>query len=208
MKLKHKPIILIGSGGHAGVLVEIIKEKAMDIVGIVDPKKSTGERSFGVGIIGDDDAILNFSPDEVSLVNGLGSLPGKENRWKITKKFRSKKYDFMSLVHPRASLSNDVNLGEGVQVMKGCILQHDVSIGEDTIINTGSIIDHDCSIGSNCHIAPGSVLSGGVSVGNNVHIGTGSTIIQNVKIGHNVIIAAGSVIYKDIEPNTTYIKKV
>ena len=46
-----------------------------------------------------------------------------------------------------------------------------------------------------------------MSIGERVHIGTGSSIIQNIEIGNNVIIAAGSIIHKNINSETTYLKK-
>ena len=207
MKTKNKPVILIGSGGHAGVLVEILEANRIKTLGIVDPNKRTGEKYFGLEVIGNDSIIRQHSPKEIYLVNGLGSLPGVNTRWEISEKFRSLEYKFLSLIHPNASVSRDVKIGEGVQIMNGSIIQHGVTIGKDCILNTGIIVDHNCSIGNYGHLAPGCVLSGGVSIGERVHIGTGSSIIQNIEIGNNVIIAAGSIIHKNINSETTYLKK-
>ena len=206
MKNKQKPIIIVGSGGHAGVVLEVLQEQKLQVLGLIDPSKKLGEKYFGIEVIGDDNSILDFPSNKILLANGLGSLPNNNQRWNLAKKMRQLGYQFISIVHPKAIISKSVSLAEGSQIMAGCILQHDVSIGLDSIVNTGSIIDHDCKIGSNCHIAPGSVLSGNVIVGDGVHIGTGVAVIQERKIGKNAIIAAGSVIYKDVQPNTTFIQ--
>lgn len=198
-------ILVLGSGGHSGVLIDILEQLDVELLGILDNSRKIGSKCFGLEVIGNDDYIDNFSHEEVILVNGIGSLPGRQERWLISEKFREKGFEFMTLVHPNASLTNNISIGNGVQIMNGSVVQHGTHIGCDSIINTGSIIDHNCTIGNSCHIAPGTVLSGGVTIGNNVHIGTGSCIIQNIKIGDNVTVAAGSVIYKDIEPNTRYI---
>jgi UDP-perosamine 4-acetyltransferase len=207
MKTKNKPVILIGSGGHAGVLAEILQANRINTLGIVDPNKKIGDKYFGLEVIGNDSIIREHSPKEILLVNGLGSLPELNTRWEIAKKFRSLKYEFLSLIHLNASVSKDVKIGEGAQIMNGSVIQHGVTIGKDCILNTGIIVDHNCSIGSYSHLAPGCVLSGGVTIGEKVHIGTGSSIIQNIKIGNNVTIAAGSIIHKDINSETTYLKK-
>ena len=207
MNSNNKPVILIGSGGHAGVLAEILQIKTERILGIVDPNRRVGEKYFGLKIIGNDSIIESHAPEDIVLVNGIGSLPGVDTRWQISNKFRSLKYNFLSLVHPNASLSSNVKIGEGAQIMNGSVIQHGVVLGKDCILNTGVIVDHNCSIGNFSHIAPGCVLSGGVTIGEGTHIGTGSKIIQNISVGNNVIVAAGSIIHKNIDSDTKYLKK-
>ena len=202
-----KPVIVLGSGGHAGVVIEILKLERRKIIGLIDPSKPTGEKHFGYKIIGVDSSILSYSSKEVALVNGIGSIPEETSRWKVAKEMRLKGFQFESMIHPNSILSPSISISEGVQIMAGCILQNDVSIGLDSIINTGSIIDHNCKIGTNCHIAPGCTLSGGVVVRDNSHLGTGTTVIQGITIGENVIVGAGSVIYKNVTTNTKFIQK-
>ena len=200
------PVIILGSGGHAGVVAETLKKLNANILGIVSLDLEY-EELFGIKILGGDEEVLKFSEEDVILVNGLGSIPGNNLRKKLSAKLRKQGYKFLSIVHPSAYLGLEVQLSEGSQVLTGSILHHSTSVGVDTIINTGSILDHNCSIGSHCHIAPGSVLSGNVTVGDNTHIGTGTKIIQNINIGENVVVAAGSVVYEDIDSGTNFIQK-
>jgi len=205
--MNKKPVVVIGSGGHAGVVIEALKEQGLEVLGIIDPNKKLGEKYFGAEVIGDDTSIIEFSPSEIVLANGIGSLPNLNQRWVIAKQMRQLGFGFISVVHPRTVISNSVSLAEGVQIMAGCVLQHHVSIDIDSIVNSGCILDHDCKVGKNCHLAPGTVLSGNVVVGDGSHLGTGSTVIQEIKIGDNAIVAAGSVIFKDVDSNTTFIQK-
>lgn len=205
--IKTKPILILGSGGHSKVLIEILELQKIDIIGIIDPNRTTGEVYQGVPVVAKDIQVNEFDPSKISIVNGIGSIPGNDNRWLESQRFRSKGFSFQSVIHPSAILSSELKLGDGVQIMAGCILQSHVSIGEDVIINSGSVIDHDCIIGDQSHIAPGVTLSGGVKVGAKAHLGTGTVVIQNISIGNNVVIGAGSVIFKDVPDGLTLIQK-
>tara|TARA_B100001142_G_scaffold329241_1_gene391835 strand:+ start:3372 stop:4016 length:645 start_codon:yes stop_codon:yes gene_type:complete len=195
-----KPVIILGSGGHSKVLVNILKKQGTEILGYVGPVEDSANHDYSFKYLGNDKIIYDYSPDKIELVNGLGALPGKLERWSLDNVL-SQDYTFSTIVDDSSIVARDVILDEGVQVMAGSIIQPGTNIGRSTIINTKSSIDHDCIIGKECHIAPGVTISGGVQIGEGVHIGTGTSIIQSIKIANNVIIGAGSVIYKDIKEN-------
>ena len=204
--IKHKPIVIIGAGGHAKALIELLRVAEYKVLGLLDINKIKGDFFCGIPILGNNEDINNFSPDKVDLVNGIGSFPGYDVRFKVAKIFRDKGYSFASVVHPASTIASDVIIEEGVQIMAACVLQPGVQVGLDSIINTGVIVDHDCMVGKNCHLAPGVTLSGGVHVNNGVHIGTGSSVIQNKIIGADTVIAAASVVYHNVPENVTYIQ--
>jgi len=205
-KVKRKPIIVLGAGGHAKVLIELLRVARYKVLGLLDINKTKGDVFCGTLVLGSDKDISNFSPEDVDLVNGLGSFPGYETRFKVAKIFRDKGYNFVSVIHPSSTIASDVTIEEGAQIMAACILQPGVKVGLDSIINTGTIVDHDCIVGKNCHLAPGVTLSGGVHIHDGVHIGPGSSVIQNKMIGAGTIIAAASVVYHDVPENVTYIQ--
>ncbi|PAQ13673.1 sugar acetyltransferase [Bacillaceae bacterium SAOS 7] len=196
-----RPIIIVGNGGHAKVLTEILLLNNENIIGFTTPKKE--ENPFGLKYLGDDSIIFNHSPSDILLVNGIGSTYSTAVRKIIYQTFSSAGYMFAQVIHPSALVSAYSCLGEGVQIMARAVIQPFAQIADNTIVNTVASIDHDCVIGAHCHIAPGSILSGTVQVGHETHIGTGTTIIQGVKIGSQVLIGAGSLVLKDIEDQAT-----
>lgn len=201
-----KPAIILGAGGHAKVIAEALLHSQTEILGFVTPDKNIGEKYFGHMVLGDDEIILNYRPDEIILANGIGSLPNSDMRWRVATQMREHGYAFSTIIHPKSIVANDVCLSEGVQLMAGSVVQTGAKIGEDCIINTGVLIDHDCVIEAGCHLAPGVVCSGGVRVGRRVHVGTGTSVINNISIGDNVIIAAGSVVYEDIPRDVRFMQ--
>jgi sugar O-acyltransferase (sialic acid O-acetyltransferase NeuD family) len=201
-----KPGIILGAGGHAKVVTDVLNLLGREILGFVTPDLDAGTEFCGKKVLGDDDYFKFYSPDEVELINGVGSLPRKNLRWKLVDKMRKQGYKFSSVIHPGAVVATDVSLDDGVQVMAGVVIQSGTKIGQDSIINTGVLIDHDCKIAENCHLAPGVVLSGGVVIGSNTHLGTGTVVTEYRSIGNNCIVAAGSVVFKDIVDSTILIQ--
>lgn len=196
----NNPLIVIGAGGHASVLVDVLLQQQRQILGIVSPEVEYLRNVFvGVPMFTQDLDVLNFDNQSVCLVNGVGSLPGCIRRRNLHNHFYDLGYKFETVVSSNAVVSLYAELGAGVQVMPGAIIQAGVRIGENTIINSGAIIEHDCHIGANNHIAPGATLSGGVVTKDNVHIGTGAVVIESVTINKNVTVGAGAIVTKDIE---------
>jgi sugar O-acyltransferase (sialic acid O-acetyltransferase NeuD family) len=194
-----KPVIVIGNGGHARVLVDILLIQKREIVGYTAPTEENNR--YNVTYLGKDEEILKYHPLEIELVNALGSVSDTKLRTNIFNIFKSKGYVFSTIIHPSAVIAETVILGEGVQIMAGAIIQPFTKIDDNTIVNTSTSIDHDCYISKHCHIAPGCVLSGGVFVGEGTHIGTGTKIIQNVTVGKNVLVGAGSLVLRNVDDN-------
>lgn len=195
----NKPIIIIGAGGHARVLINMLRLNNENIVGIIDKAyDSECTDILGVKIIGDEQKLLAFHPDEIELVNGIGAMPGKLLRHELADSYQTRGYRFARVIHPSAVIAEDVILARGVQVMAGAIIQPGASVGEGTIINTRASVDHDCRLGKNVHVAPGAILCGTVQIEDYVHVGTGAVVIQNIKIEKGSCIAAGAIVTKNI----------
>lgn len=198
------PVIVLGCGGHSKVLIEALKKRGEKILGIADSKPSKDLKGLnGISLIGNDDAVLEFLPESVLLVNGLGSVADTGLRMSIYQNYKTRGYQFATVIHPSSIIASDVEIGEGSQIMAGAIIQTGTKIGDNVIINTRASVDHDCIIGSHAHVAPGVTLSGGVEVGEGAHIGTGATVIQGVRIGRNTIIGAGSIVIKNMPEGVT-----
>ncbi|KAA1162036.1 pilus assembly protein [Pseudoalteromonas fuliginea] len=201
--MKNKPLLIIGGGGHAAALAEILLKQNKKIVGVVAPELiAVGNVFDGIELFHNDDDILKFNPQDVLLVNGIGSMPFKLLREAIYNRFKKLGYEFATVIADSAIVSDYSVIGCGVQVMNNCVVNCGAAVRDNTIINTSSSIDHDCIIGAHCHLAPGSTLSGQVVVENNVHIATGSNVINNITIGRNSIIGVGANITKSIPANS------
>ncbi len=200
------PVIILGAGCHARVLIDVLVLRSVPILGLTDPcPDKSGPKIAGPRVLGDDSVVENYSPDQILLVNGIGSVKSTELRKKVFEKFKRAGYCFTQVIHPSAVISSGARLLEGVQVMAGAVIQTGSLVEENAIINTGSSIDHDCQIGAHAHIAPGVTLSGAVRIGAGAHIGTGATVIEGKRIGESALVAAGAVVTRDVQPRTRVI---
>lgn len=195
-------LFILGAGGHASVLVDILKQQNIAISGIFSPELDEKRQVFsGIPIYADEDLLQTYSRKSTLLINGIGSIPGNELRARLLQKFLKLGFSFSQVIASTATVSPYAQLGKGVQVLQGAIIQAGAVIGDHTIVNSGAIVEHDCIIGSNNHIAPGVTLSGQVKTEEYVHIGTGASVIQSITIGKNSIIGAGSTIAKNVGEN-------
>ena len=178
-------VYLYGAGGHAKVILDILKSN-----GIVVPK-----------IFDDNPNINSFMGIPVSRENIQSpliiSIGNNSVRKTIVERFNSSVYN-PTVWSKQAIISDTVAMGEGTVVMQNTVIQSSVRIGKHCIINTKASIDHDCLIEDYVHIAPGVILCGNVEIGEGSLIGAGTTIIPGIKIGKWSIVGAGSVVVKDI----------
>lgn len=210
MKTKRDEIVLLGGGGHAKVLIDLINTSGQfEISGILDTQLEIGTKVLNVPVLGDDDLLPGlYSKGIKNVCIAIGSVKDTTGRRILFEKVKKIGFLVPYLLHPQAIIvSKNVHFSEGVQIMAGVAIQTDSLFKENTIINTGAIIEHNCSIGSHVHICPGAIISGGCTVGDGTFIGAGATIIHEIDIGRCVTVAAGAVVVKDV-PDRSMVKGV
>jgi sugar O-acyltransferase (sialic acid O-acetyltransferase NeuD family) len=199
-------LVMLGSGGHARVLQQTLRDVGFELHGYVAPRDvdsrlAPDDGGVEVAWLGYDANLLEFDREDFLLINGIGSAGSLHVRQSVFEKFTEAGFNFLQIVSDTAIVSDSANLLEGVQVLAGAIIGVDAFIDEDTIVNTGAIVEHDAVIGRSCHISVAAKLAGEVSVGQGSHIGIGATIIQGLQIGENCIIGAGAVVIRDVPDN-------
>lgn len=194
-------LVILGAGGHARVLAEAVRAVGgFKLLGFTDADAARhGSEIDGLRVLGDDDWLRReHRPDGVLLVNGLGSVGDTGARRRLFERFRADGYRFAGVIHPQALLAPGLALGEGVQIMRGAVIQRGVRLDDNVLVNTAATVDHDCRIGAHAHLASGCVLSGDVEVGAGAHVGTGATVIQGMRIGDGALVAAGAVVVRPV----------
>lgn len=198
------PVIMIGAGGHARALLDTVLQQTYPVAAIASRDSSQyGSHIFNIPILSGDDWILQYAPQEIYLLNGIGMMPGNNARRRIYEEFKKCGFSFASVIHSSAILATHLKLSEGVQIMAGAVIQTGAAIGENTIINTRVTVDHDSLIGCHVHLASGATVAGDVIIEEASFIGAGATIIQGIHIGAGCTIAAGSVVVQDVPQGAT-----
>ena len=195
-----KDVIIIGAGGHAKVIADIIYKSGDNLIGFLDDNLANKGKEIYLGkkVLGTTKDIENYNKNYFVIGIGNNSI-----RKKINNENNLKLY---TAIHPSAIIAQDVKIGTGSVIMAGVVINPGTVIGKNCIINTCSSLDHDNLLEDYVHISPGAHLAGTVSVKEKTWIGAGSTIINNITINQNNIIGAGSVVIKNIEEeNGTYV---
>lgn len=198
-----RPVIILGSGGHGRVVLDMLRILGQEVIAFTDSDPSLWGRPVdGVPVIGGDQEVLKHGICEFMLVIGLGGTGDNTPRRRLFEDFSQRGYGFATLVHPASTVSGTAAIKEGSVIMPGTVIQAGCRIGRNVIVNTGAVVDHDSILEDHAHIAPGAVLSGGVSVGCGAHVGTGAVVIQNIRVGEGALVAAGAVVVENVPPRT------
>jgi len=200
------PVVGIGAGGHTKVVLDIVRlMNAYHVVGLLDPG-CVGANVGNVPVLGGDELLPRLYAERVvNAFIGVGGVGDNALRIRLFEKVQAVGFTFIKAIHPASVLASSVQLGQGVTIMAGAIINPDTRIGDNVIINTGAIVEHDCEIAAHTHISPGVVLCGGVRVGIGAHVGAGATVRQYVTIGDNALVGAGAVVVKDVPARTTVV---
>lgn len=191
-------LVIWGAGGHAKVVADSARLMGHAVLGFIDelsPERA-GESFYGSIVLTGEEARQLISGDSaVEIALGVGD---NESRRKIQNELSALNVLCSTIIHPHSWVSPSSQIGNGVVVMAGAIVQADSKIGDGSVINTASSVDHDSIIGAAVHICPGVRLAGGVRVGDCSFIGAGSVVREKTNIGSGVLIGAGSVVVKDL----------
>lgn len=198
----HKKVIIIGAGGHAKVIADIIEKSGDEVVGFLDDNKENGATVIkNYKVIGGSNNrfAMAITKENVEFVIAIGD---NQKRKKIS---NSPNLKFYTAIHPSAQIGLDVRIEEGTVIMANSCINSSAKIGKHCIINTGAIIEHDNIIEDYVHISPNATLGGTVKIGESTHVGIGSIVKNNITICKNCTIGAGAVVVKNILEEGTYV---
>jgi len=199
-------VVIIGAGGHAQVIADIMLRSAdagSDIVpiGYLDDNVDiVGQYRLDLPILGSIDHLQFVSHDAV--IVGIGD---NRIRYRMFNALQRSGESIITVCHPSAVIAPDVSIGPGTVIAARTVINPGSSIGANVIINTGSIIDHHCYIGNHTHIAPGSVLGGGVTVGEQSLVGMGAILLPQCTVGNGCTIGAGACVHRTVSDGLTVI---
>ena len=203
-----KNIVIIGSGGHAKVVAdillkrkEVLKEE-LNIIGFLDDNFQNLEyrEIFNIPILGSLELIEEFKNKDYEYIIAIGN---NLIRKKIAEKYSNLIY--YTAIHPTAVIGNMVTIEEGTVVMANAVINSYSKIGKHCILNTSCVVEHDNRIEDYVHISPNVTLCGGVAIKEKSWIGAGSNIKQGIIVEKNVIVGAGTVVIRNIENNVTVV---
>ena len=192
--MTENPVIVLGGGGHARVLISELRLLNYRIEGVLDPNLGVGKTVSGGEVVGSDEQLDRYKPSEIRLIIGIGRTVRNCRRTYLLDYGVGKEFVFEKVLSKNAVIHDDVKVGEGVQVVSGAVVQAGTTIGAHSVLNTSSSLDHDCLVGSNVWISPGVTVCGGVTLEENVFLGAGVVVLPGCVVSRDSVIRAGTVV--------------
>lgn len=200
-------LAILGAGGFAREVLDVVEAinavapQAFHVEGFVSERAADwGQVLNGVPVVGDWAWFDAARRRDVQVVCGIGN-PAVRKR--VIGRSAQLGLRYATLVHPRATLTRWVKLGEGSIVTAGVVLTNNIEVGVHVHLNLNVTVGHDAVLGDFCTVAPGVNVSGNVTVGEGCDLGTGAAIIQKLTIGAWSVVGAGAVVNKDLPANCT-----
>jgi UDP-perosamine 4-acetyltransferase len=192
---RDRRVIIVGGGGHAKVVIDVLRAAAWEPAGLLDPG-AAGKVVDGVPVLGGDE--LSQSLFEQGYRNSFVAIGANGLRRRLGERLRAIGFENITAIHPSAVVSPSAVIGRGVVVMPLAVINAAARIGDYAIINTGAIVEHDCVIGEAAHVAPRSVMGGQVAIGDEALFGVGSVARPLSVVGPRTIVGVGSVVIGEI----------
>ena len=196
-----KNLAILGAGGHGKVAADIAEQLGWSVhfFDLAHPEVS---ECGPWQILGDEKCLIEHASQYAAVFVAIGD---NETRERKQKEFKALGFTITTLISPYATISEHVEIGEGVLIVANACINIGTTIADGVIVNTGANVDHDNILEAFCHISPGVNLAGEVSVGERCWIGIGSSVIHQIAIADNVIVGAGAVIINDVPANVTLV---
>lgn len=193
-----KTLGIIGASGHGKVVADISKKLGYEEIVFFDDNPEV-DYCGTYPVVGVTQNILECN------CHAFVAIGNPMVRSRLVEKLMQYGKDIPVLVHPRAVVAEDVQIGAGTVIVAGAVVNPGVQIGTGCIINTCSSVDHDCIVGDYVHVSVGAHVAGTVLIGHHTWVGAGATVSNNLNICANCMIGAGAVVCKDIVEEGTYI---
>lgn len=203
-------IVLLGGGGHASDVLGTIEA----ITGSLDAA-SSGTLSVA-GFVADVDVDRSrFAHRGIKHLGSLDELPRldvshyiaavgyPQGRRIVAARAEACGLVPLSIVHPRAWVSEHVSIGAGCVIFAGACISPGVTLASHCMISNGALLGHDCKVASYVSVMPGAAVSGDTHLHEGCMIGSNATVIEKRTVGAWSMVGAGAVVTADIPAGVT-----
>lgn len=196
-------VVVIGGGGHAKVVIDVLLLAGWSVAGYTDPAPLAGERIAGVPWLGTDEVLPRLRTEGIAWA--VSAFGDNSRRLRMAERALDLGFALANAVHPSAQISPHARLGRGIAIMPAVAVNAGSVIGDNAVLNTSSSVDHDCTLGHGVHVAPGAHLAGYITLEDEVLIGGGAIVGrgQPIRVGRGAVVGAGAVVIGDVAPGTT-----
>jgi len=165
----------------------------------VDKEYIESEDFFELPVIAFEEIQASFPPEDYEMFIALSYSEVNSIRKKKYFAAREKGYKLASYISSRATILNDMSIGDNCFILENNTIQPFVSIGNNVTLWSGNHIGHHSEICDHVFMASHVVVSGGVHIGSQSFLGVNTTLINNISIGEGCVIGAGALVNSNVE---------
>ncbi|MEO5985678.1 MAG: NeuD/PglB/VioB family sugar acetyltransferase [Candidatus Limnocylindria bacterium] len=195
-------VIIVGTGDHARVVVDLARAAGHEISGMVEPdaaRLTHADGQSGAPILGSLESGNAWMDAyrESAFVVAIGANDVRQRAYERCLELGLRP---IALVHPSAAILGGATVGPGAQACAMAMIGVSARIDANVIVNSMASVDHDAVIEAHAFIGPGARLAGRVRVGAGAHVGIGAVVREGIMIGRGAFVAAGAVVVADVAP--------
>jgi len=201
-----KKVIIFGASTFAEVgNFYLTHDSEYEVVAFTVNKAEMNQKQFlNLPVVPFETIEKEYPPKDYAMFIAVGYKNMNKNRAKLCQDAKKKGYELISYVSSKATIWDDLIIGENCFIFENNVIQPFVKIGNDVILWSGNHIGHHSEIGDHCFISSHVVISGKVKVGPYCFLGVNSTIRDDITIGSECVIGAGSLILHDTKEKEVY----
>jgi sugar O-acyltransferase (sialic acid O-acetyltransferase NeuD family) len=195
--------VIVGAGGHAACLIDVLQGSGYYIVGCTDAKRPTGVHVFNhINVIGNDEILPSLLEGGVKFAFiGIGDPVTNRKRVEIYNELTRIGFIVPAVIAPGAEIGIASEIGPGTVVLRGATVGPRCKVGANVLVNQGSILCHDSKVSDHCHLAPGCIIAANCHIGTGTTIGMGATVYMGVSVGDWTLVHNNVAITRNISHN-------
>jgi UDP-perosamine 4-acetyltransferase len=193
-------VLVLGSGGHAAVVVEALRLSGHQVAGtVVAANDDASPVADDVPVLGDERELARLRAEGIDhAIIGFGCVRPTPARRLAYERAVAAGFSMISAIHPAAVVASSASIGAGTLIGPLAVINPRARVGRNAIVNTGAIVEHDAHVGHDVHIAPGAVVGGGSVVEDGAMVGAGAMLGEGRRIGAGAMLAMGAVAVRDV----------
>lgn len=170
----------------------------------IDKEYINNETYLNIPLLDFETIEKHYPPNEYKMFIALSYAKVNKLRTEKYNQAKEKGYELISYISSRATIFDNVIIGDNCFILEDNTIQPFVKIGNNVTLWSGNHIGHHSVIEDNCFIASHIVISGGVRVEPFCFIGVNSTIRDHVVIARECVIGADCLINENTQEKGVY----
>jgi sugar O-acyltransferase (sialic acid O-acetyltransferase NeuD family) len=197
-----KRLVILGGPGDGLVVAETILHataagQEVELLGFLNDVLPPGEIMQGAPVLGrfedwqklDNDVMfvpaIQKVKDMQARVDRIESLGIADQRW-------------ASVIHPRAVVSSDVQIGVGAFVAACATVQPGSRIGRFASLRAGAVLGHHCVVEDHAYVGPNATMCGRSTLNFGAHLGPGAILLDSKTMGAFSVAGIAAAVTKNV----------